>query len=120
MALAAGVPLIPCAVIGTDRAQPPGKYTITRHPVTVRFGRPLDVARYADQAEDPFALRSATDELMYEIMMLSGQEYVDEYASRVKAGEVDVSEGVDGQATPGKDGAVGDGQPSKDARRRAG
>lgn len=117
MALAAGVPLIPCAVIGTDRAQPPGKYTITRHPVTVRFGRPLDVARYADQAEDPFALRSATDELMYEIMMLSGQEYVDEYASRVKAGEVDVSETTDGHARPGQDGAVVDDQRVEGERR---
>jgi 1-acyl-sn-glycerol-3-phosphate acyltransferase len=28
---------------------------------------------------------------MYEIMMLSGQEYVDEYASKVKSGDVDVS-----------------------------
>jgi 1-acyl-sn-glycerol-3-phosphate acyltransferase len=88
MALTAGVPIVPCAVIGTDRAQPQGKYTVQRYPVTVRFGRPLDFARYAEQAADPFALRSATDELMYEIMMLSGQEYVDEYASRVKSGAV--------------------------------
>ncbi|MGH2660442.1 MAG: 1-acyl-sn-glycerol-3-phosphate acyltransferase, partial [Actinomycetota bacterium] len=33
---------------------------------------------------DRFVLRSVTDEIMYEIMMLSGQEYVDEYASKVK------------------------------------
>lgn len=92
MALAAGVPIIPCAVVGTNRAQPPGKYTVSRYPVTVRFGRPLDFSRYADQQADPFALRSATDELMYEIMMLSGQEYVDEYASRVKSGAVSLDE----------------------------
>ena len=88
MALAAGVSVVPCAVIGSERAQPAGQYRVSRYPVTVRFGRPLDFARYADQATDPFALRSATDELMYEIMMLSGQEYVDEYASRVKSGAV--------------------------------
>ncbi len=91
MALAAGVPIIPAAVIGTDKAQPTGKRTVSRHPVTVRFGRPLDVSRYADQQDDPFALRSATDELMFEIMTLSGQEYVDEYASRVKSGDVDAT-----------------------------
>ncbi|MBY5164299.1 1-acyl-sn-glycerol-3-phosphate acyltransferase [Nitriliruptoria bacterium AS10] len=89
MALAAGVDIVPCAVIGTDRAQPPGAYRISREPVTVRYGTPLDLSRYADQAEDPFALRAATDEVMYEIMMLSGQEYVDEYASRVKSGSVE-------------------------------
>ena len=39
-------------------------------------------------------LRAATDELMFEIMMLSGQEYVDEYAANVKSGEVDVDRTV--------------------------
>lgn len=96
MALTADVPVVPTAVIGTDKAQPTGRYGISRYPVTVRFGRPLDFSRYADQAEDPFALRSATDELMYEIMMLSGQEYVDEYAARVKSGAVKLDD-------PGRD-----------------
>lgn len=92
MALKAGVKVIPCAVVGTDKAMPTGARLPKRHPVTVRYGKPLDFSRYADQADDPFALRSATDELMYEIMMLSGQEYVDEYASKVKAGEVSVDD----------------------------
>lgn len=92
MALRAGVPVVPCAVIGTNLAQPPGKYTIHRHPVTVRYGRPLDFSRYHDDQDDPFVLRSATDELMYEIMMLSGQEYVDEYASKVKSGSVAIDD----------------------------
>lgn len=91
LALAAGVPVVPCALVGTREAQPPGKYLPERRPVSVRYGRPLDFARYADRQDDPFVLRSATDELMYEIMMMSGQEYVDEYASKVKGGEVDPS-----------------------------
>ena len=101
-------------VIGTDKAQPTGQRTVSRHPVTVRFGRPLDVSRYADQQDDPFALRSATDELMFEIMTLSGQEYIDEYASRVKSGDVDadaarptapaVPEHDEAEATDGHDG----------------
>lgn len=88
MALAAGVDIVPCAVIGTDKAQPPGRYTVRSSPVTVRYGRPVDLSRYADRADDAFALRAATDEVMYEIMSLSGQEYVDVYASRVKEGRV--------------------------------
>ncbi|MGH3442248.1 MAG: lysophospholipid acyltransferase family protein [Nitriliruptorales bacterium] len=92
MALEAGVPVVPCAVHGTRDAQPPGKYVPRRRPVALRYGRPLHFDRYAGQHDDPFVLRSATDELMYEIMMLSGQEYVDEYASKVKSGQVDLSD----------------------------
>ncbi len=91
MALEADVPIIPCAVAGTEQAMPTGSYLPRREPVTVRYGRPLDLSRFRDRRTDPFVLRSATDELMYEIMLLSGQEYVDEYASKVKSGDVDVS-----------------------------
>ncbi len=90
MALEADVPIIPVGIEGTDMVQPTGSYAIKRHPVTVRLGAPLDLSRYRDERDDPFVLRAATDELMFEIMMLSGQEYVDEYAAKVKKGEVDV------------------------------
>jgi 1-acyl-sn-glycerol-3-phosphate acyltransferase len=100
MALEAGVPIVPCAVDGTDRAMPTGTYRPRRVPVTVRYGRPLDLSRYRDRRTDPFVLRSATDELMYEIMMLSGQEYVDEYAAKVKSGDVDVSGELDTAEPP--------------------
>jgi 1-acyl-sn-glycerol-3-phosphate acyltransferase len=99
MALEAGVPIIPCAVIGTDRAMPTGKYVPNRHPVTLRYGPPLDFSRYVDRRDDPFVLRSATDELMFEIMLLSGQEYVDEYASKVKSGDVRLGEDPAGGTT---------------------
>jgi 1-acyl-sn-glycerol-3-phosphate acyltransferase len=91
MALEAGVPILPCAVLGTDRALPTGRYVPRRQPIAVRYGRPLDLSRYRERRNDPFVLRSATDELMYEIMLLSGQEYVDEYAAKVKSGDVDVN-----------------------------
>jgi 1-acyl-sn-glycerol-3-phosphate acyltransferase len=97
MALEADVPIVPCAVIGTDQAMPTGVYVPRREPVTVRYGQPLDLSRYRDRRTDPFVLRSATDELMYEIMMLSGQEYVDEYASKVKSGAVNVDADVDSE-----------------------
>ncbi len=85
LALETGVPVIPTAVVGTDVVAPPGKKfgRITRP--TVRFGKPLDFSRYAGMENDRFILRSITDEIMYEIMRLSQQEYVDMYATRAKA-----------------------------------
>jgi 1-acyl-sn-glycerol-3-phosphate acyltransferase len=89
LALRTGAPIIPVAMIGTFEILPP-KASIPRiSRVGMRVGRSLDFSRYGD-SEDRFALRSATDELMYELMMLSGQEYVDEYAAKVKSGEVAV------------------------------
>ena len=86
LALAAQVPIVPCGLIGTLDVMPPDAKLpklFGRPKVIVRFGKPLDLAqRYSAEERDRFILRSITDELMYEIMMLSGQEYVDEYASR--------------------------------------
>ena len=48
----------------------------------MRFGRPIDVQRYADRADDRMVLRQIIDEVMYEIRELTGQEYVDEYATK--------------------------------------
>ena len=85
MALEAGVTVIPCAMVNTFEIQPPGKVLpkITR--VVIRIGKPLDFSRYAGLEDDRFVLRSMTDEIMYELMMLSGQEYVDTYAVKAKA-----------------------------------
>jgi 1-acyl-sn-glycerol-3-phosphate acyltransferase len=85
LALETKVPVIPIAVIGTDVVAPPGKKfgSLTR-PV-VRFGKPLDFSRYEGLESDRFILRSVTDEIMYEIMRLSDQEYVDIYAAKAKA-----------------------------------
>ena len=74
-----------CAVVGTDvvarrPARNPGSFT---RPM-VRFGKPLDFSRYEGMENDRYILRSITDEIMYEIMRLSGQEYVDQYAARAK------------------------------------
>jgi 1-acyl-sn-glycerol-3-phosphate acyltransferase len=84
MALEAKVPVIPVAVVGTDVLAPPGKIFGRFARPLVRFGRPLDFRRYEGMESDRFVLRSITDEVMYEIMKLSGQEYVDMYASRAK------------------------------------
>ena len=52
----------------------------------MRFGRPIDVGRYLDRADDRLVLRQIIDEVMYEIRELTGQEYVDEYASKKAEG----------------------------------
>jgi 1-acyl-sn-glycerol-3-phosphate acyltransferase len=84
LALESGAPVIPVAVVGTDVVAPPGKkFGRFTRPV-VRFGKPLDFSRYEGMENDRFILRSITDEIMYEIMRLSGQEYVDVYATRAK------------------------------------
>ena len=85
LALSAGVPVIPCAVIGTEEVMPKAAKMprLGRHlKVQVRFGRPLDFSRFDGKESDRAVLRSVTDEIMYEIMRLSGQEFKDEYASR--------------------------------------
>ena len=81
MALETGVPVVPVAMIYRRRRLPFGR-KITR--VTVTFGEPLDFSRYEGLSGDRFVERSITDEIMYEIMTLSGQEYVDVYGATVK------------------------------------
>lgn len=84
MALEAGVPVIPVAMIDTDKAQPTGKVIPKVMRVGVRIGKPLDFSRYKGMEDDRFVLRSITDEVMYALMELSGQEYVDMYAGSMK------------------------------------
>jgi 1-acyl-sn-glycerol-3-phosphate acyltransferase len=85
LALEAKVPVIPIVMINTDVIQPTGRLVPKLRPRPgVRFGRPLDFSRYEGMAGDRFVERSMTDEIMYELMLLSGREYVDVYAAKVK------------------------------------
>ncbi|GAA1179749.1 hypothetical protein GCM10009584_22110 [Ornithinimicrobium humiphilum] len=84
LALAADVPIIPCAMIGTDKAQPTGQKIPNIVQVGMRIGRPIHHPELAGRTEDREALRLVTDEVMRELERLSGQEYVDEYAATVK------------------------------------
>ncbi|MFP3990792.1 lysophospholipid acyltransferase family protein [Streptomyces sp. E11-3] len=84
VALATGAPVIPVAMIDTEKIQPPGKVRPKLMRPGIRIGKPLDFSRYHGLENDRFILRSVTDEVMYEIMKLSGQEYVDIYATAAK------------------------------------
>jgi 1-acyl-sn-glycerol-3-phosphate acyltransferase len=84
IALEAGVPVVPVGVIGTFELWPYTRRLPKSGQVTIRFGEPLHFDRFHATPTDRFVLRSVTDEIMYETMMLTGQEYVDEYGERVK------------------------------------
>lgn len=85
LTLTTGAPVVPLALIGTDRMLPKGARVPRRSPITVRFGAPLDFSRYDGLADSPAIRRSVTDEIMYAILDLSGQEYVDAYHKRPDA-----------------------------------
>ncbi|MFE2580007.1 lysophospholipid acyltransferase family protein [Streptomyces sp. NPDC059378] len=84
VALATGAPVIPVAMIDTEKVQPPGQVMPKMVRPGIRIGKPLDFSRYHGMDHDRFVLRAVTDEVMYEIMRLSGQEYVDIYATAAK------------------------------------
>jgi 1-acyl-sn-glycerol-3-phosphate acyltransferase len=84
LALRTGVPVLPVAMVGTDVVQPVGRRIPRIRRVGVVIGAPLDFSRYEGLEGDRFVLRSVTDEIVYEMMRLSGQEYVDIYASTMK------------------------------------
>jgi len=85
IALATGAPVIPVGLIGTDKVQKNGKGMPRIRPMTVRFGKPLDFSRYEGMAESTMIHRAVTDEIMYAILELTGQEYVDSYRPHPKA-----------------------------------
>jgi 1-acyl-sn-glycerol-3-phosphate acyltransferase len=84
IALATGAPVIPVAMIDTEKIQPPGKVMPRLMRPGIRIGKPLDFSRYHGMDGDRFILRAVTDQVMYEIMKLSGQEYEDIYATAAK------------------------------------
>ncbi len=84
LALETGAPVVPVVMLNLDEIQPPGKLIPKIQRVRIRFGKPLDFSRYAGMAGDRFVERAVTDEIMYELMVLSGREYVDVYAQKVK------------------------------------
>ncbi len=97
LTLQAGVQVIPCGLVGTENVMPKdAKFPRLRGrvPVRVRFGKPIDFSRYAGQERNRMALRAMTDEIVFEIMQLSGQEYRDEYASKTPSEPIPESERI--------------------------
>ncbi|RUR00828.1 lysophospholipid acyltransferase family protein [Labedella endophytica] len=84
MVLEAGVPIVPVAMIDTEKVMPIGRRLPKLRRPGIVIGAPLDFSRFEGLEGDRFVLRSVTDELMYELNRLSGQEYVDVYATTMK------------------------------------
>jgi 1-acyl-sn-glycerol-3-phosphate acyltransferase len=81
MVLEAGVKVIPVAMIDTEKVMPIGAKLPKLRRLGVIFGEPLDFSRFEGFEEDRFILRAITDEIIYELAGLSGQQYEDVYAS---------------------------------------
>ena len=81
LALRTGAPIIPVGIRGTDEMQPAGaRFPKPFTSCQVNIGEPIEVTRYLDRQGDRLLLRQLTDEVMFEIAKLSGQQYVDTYA----------------------------------------
>ena len=84
MILEGKAPVVPVAMFDTDKAMPIGSKIPKVRRIGIVIGEPLDFSRFEGMEGDRFVLRSITDEIMVEIARLSGQEYVDVYASTVR------------------------------------
>jgi 1-acyl-sn-glycerol-3-phosphate acyltransferase len=84
LALESGAVVVPVGLLNTDEIQPTGKLIPKIKQVRMRFGEPLDFSQYAGSRGDRFVERAVTDEIMYELMTLTGREYVDVYATKLK------------------------------------
>jgi len=105
LALKVRCPIIPVGIIGTREIQPPDTFMPKIGlECTLRFGRPVTVDRYLDRADDHMVWREMTDEVMFEIRELTGQEYRNVYASKrpetLNAGTAVVSPGAEGARNP--------------------
>ncbi|MGO4455588.1 lysophospholipid acyltransferase family protein [Arthrobacter sp. RAF14] len=94
LALECRVPIIPVAMIGTDKVQPIGRKVPTIRRIGVIFGEPLDFSHLADRADEYEVQRQVVDAVMERLMRLSGQEYVDKYAATVKAEAAAAAAGI--------------------------
>ncbi len=116
LAVRTGAPIIPVGLRGTDHIQPTGASAPRPFlSCQVDIGAPIDVSRYQDEAGNRLLYRQLTDEIMFEIRKLSGQEYVDVYAGSRAQGEGETEpSGTNGApvATPSEpSGATPDGAP---------
>ncbi|MFM8506915.1 MAG: lysophospholipid acyltransferase family protein [Actinomycetota bacterium] len=83
LALKVGCPIFPVGIVGTREIQPPdAPLPKLGGRVKISIGRPIEVSRYTARGNDPMVLREITDELMFEIREMTGQEYRNTYATK--------------------------------------
>ena len=83
LALKIGCPIFPVGIIGTKEIQPPdAKVPKLGGHVSITIGKPVSPDRYAHRSDDHLLLREMTDEVMFEIQSITGQQYRNVYASK--------------------------------------
>jgi 1-acyl-sn-glycerol-3-phosphate acyltransferase len=85
LALESGAPVIPVAMLNADEIQPPARFCPRSSGCGSASARRWISPAMPVWPGDRFIERAVTDEIMYELMTLSGREYVDIYAQKVKA-----------------------------------
>ena len=85
MVLESRAPVVPVAMIDTEKVQPLGQKIPQIRRVGVVIGEPLDFSRFVGMEGERAILRAVTDKIVYEIKQLSGQQYEDVYASTVRS-----------------------------------
>jgi 1-acyl-sn-glycerol-3-phosphate acyltransferase len=81
LALNSGAPVIPVAMIGTERILPPGHRIPRPGKIEIRIGEPITFDQFRGQPAGARQRRAVTDEVVQAIQKLSGQEFVPMYAS---------------------------------------
>jgi len=81
LAIESGAPIIPVAMFNTEKIQPTGTVMPKVMRVEMIFGEPM---YFEGDSTDLLHLRDVTDKIMSTIQALSGQEYVDTYATKAK------------------------------------
>lgn len=84
VALRSGAPVVPVGLVGTRDVQPPGARVWHRAPVQVHFGQPLYFGQLADQERSSKVLRDVAETIRESVQKLTGQDYVDSYATSAK------------------------------------
>ncbi len=81
LAIESGAPIIPVAMFNTEKIQPTGTVVPKVMRVGMIFGEPM---YFEGDSTDLLHLRDVTDKIMSTIQEMSGQEYVDIYATKAK------------------------------------
>ncbi|TAM69086.1 MAG: 1-acyl-sn-glycerol-3-phosphate acyltransferase [Microbacteriaceae bacterium] len=88
MILEGRVPVVPVVMVDTEKVMPIGTKVPKLGRIGIIVGDALDFSRFEGMASDRFILRSITDEIVYTLHALGGQEYADVYATTVKERQV--------------------------------
>lgn len=85
VALRSGAPVLPVGLVGTREVQPPDSRRWHLAPVEIHFGELMHFGHRADEERSSRVLREVTESVREAVQSLTGQQYVDAFASSVKA-----------------------------------